>query len=124
MRIFKSKWFNKWAEKEGLTDKALTEAIAEMEDGLNDGELGGHVYKKRAAIQGQGKRGGLRTIIAFKIEDKSFFMFGFAKNQQDNIDKKELKALKLMAKDLLSYSDKQLKQAIKTSELIEVKNHE
>ena len=121
MRIFKSKWFNKWAEKEGLTDKALTEAITEMEDGLNDGELGGNVYKKRAAIQGQGKRGGLRTIIAFKIEDKSFFMFGFAKNQQDNIDKKELKALKLMAKDLLGYSDKQLKQAIKVSELIEVK---
>jgi len=121
MRIFKSKWFSKWAEKEGLTDKALTEAITEMEDGLNDGELGGHVYKKRAAIQGQGKRGGLRTIIAFKVDDKSFFMFGFAKNQQDNIDKKELKALKLIAKDLLGYSDKQLKQAIKVSELIEVK---
>ncbi len=48
-------------------------------------------------------------------------MFGFAKNQKDNIDKKELKALKLMAKDLLSYSDKQLKQAIKVNELIEVK---
>ncbi|MBL4910889.1 MAG: type II toxin-antitoxin system RelE/ParE family toxin [Alteromonadaceae bacterium] len=124
MRIFKSKWFNKWAEKEGLMDKTLTEAITEMEDGLNDGELGGHVYKKRAAIQGQGKRGGLRTIIAFKVDDKSFFMFGFAKNQKDNIDKKELKALKLMAKDLLSYSDKQLKQAIEVSELIEVKNHE
>ncbi len=121
MRIFKSKWFNKWAEKEGLTDKALAEAITEMEDGLNDGELGGHVYKKRAAIQGQGKRGGLRTIIAFKVDDKSFFMFGFAKNQKDNIDKKELKALKLMAKDLLSYLDKQLKQAIKANELIEVK---
>jgi len=95
-----------------------------MEGGLNDGYLGGHVYKKRVAIQGQGKRGSLRTIVAFKIEDKSFFMFGFAKNQQENIDKKELKLLKLMSKDLLSYSDKQLKQAIKASELIEVKNHE
>lgn len=121
MRILKSKWFNKWAEKEGLTDKALTEAIAEMEDGLNDGDLGGHVYKKRAAIQGQGKRGGLRTIVAFKVDDKSFFMFGFAKNQQDNIDKKELKALKLMAKELLNYSALELKKAIKVSELIEVK---
>jgi len=102
MRIFKSKWFNKWAEKEGLTDKVLTEAITEMEGGLNDGDLGGHVYKKRAAIQGQGKRGGLRTIVAFKVDEQSFFMFGFAKNQTDNIDKKELKALKLMAKHLLS----------------------
>lgn len=121
MRIFKSKWFSKWAEKESLTDKALIEAITEMENGLNDGDLGGHVYKKRAAIQGQGKRGGLRTIVAFKVDDKSFFMFGFAKNQQDNIDKKELKALKLMAKDLLSYSERQLKKAIRVSELIEVK---
>jgi len=124
MRIFKSKWFNKWAEKEGLTNKCLVKVIVEMEDGLNDGELGGHVYKKRAAIQGQGKRGSLRTIIAFKVDDKSFFIFGFAKNQKDNIDKKELKALKLMAKCLLSYSDKQLEQAIKVSELIEVNNYE
>ena len=75
-------------------------------------------------FKGKGKRGGLRTIVAFKVEDKSFFMFGFAKKQTDNIDKKELKALNLMAKDLLSYSDLKLKQANKASELIEVKNHE
>lgn len=36
-----------------------------MEDGLNDGDLGGHVYNKLAAIQGQGKGGSLRTIVAF-----------------------------------------------------------
>ncbi|WP_259404463.1 type II toxin-antitoxin system RelE/ParE family toxin [Pseudoalteromonas sp. SG45-1] len=51
-------------------------------------------------------------------------MFGFSKNQRDNIDKKELKALKLMAKELLSYSQQQLKIAINEGELIEVKNHE
>lgn len=121
MNIFKSKWFNKWAEKEGLTDNALLEAILEMEGGLVDGELGGHVYKKRAAIQGQGKRGGLRTIVAFKMDDKSFFMFGFAKNQRDNISAKELKALKLMAKALLGYSNLQLNKVVKSGELIKVK---
>jgi hypothetical protein len=101
MRIFKSKWFNKWADKEGLTDEALVVAVTEMEDGLIDADLGGHVYKKRAAIEGQGKSGGLRTILAFKVGNKSFFMFGFAKNKQGNINKKELKSLKLMAKILL-----------------------
>jgi hypothetical protein len=121
MNIFKSKWFSKWAEKEGLTDNALQEAILEMEGGLVDGELGGHVYKKRAAIQGQGKRGGLRTIVAFKMGDKSFFMFGFAKNQRENISAKELKALKLMAKELLGYSNLQLSKAVKLGELIKVK---
>jgi len=39
MRIFKSKWFNKWAEKECIMDKALIKAITEMEAGLNDGDL-------------------------------------------------------------------------------------
>lgn len=124
MRIFKSKLFSKWAEKEKLTDKALGQAIKEMNDGLVDADLGGHVYKKRAAIEGQGKSGGLRTVLAFKIENKAFFMYGFSKNQRANINVKELKSLKLMAKDLLSYSDNQLKKAINSGCLLEVKNHE
>lgn len=124
MRIFKSKWFNKWADKEGLTNETLQAAVTEMESGLIDADLGGHVYKKRAAIEGQGKSGGLRTILAFKVGNKSFFMFGFAKNQQDNISKKELKALKLMAKELLNYSDKALTKALNVGELIEVKDDE
>lgn len=124
MRIFKSKWFNKWANKEGLTEAALLAAVHEMEDGLIDADLGGHVYKKRAAIAGKGKSGGLRTILAFKVDDKAFFIFGFAKNQQDNINSKELKALKLMAKELLGYSESQLLAAIKTGELVEVDSNE
>jgi hypothetical protein len=124
MRIFKSKWFNKWADKEGLTDEALAVAVTEMEEGLIDADLGGHVYKKRAAIEGQGKSGGLRTILAFKVGNKSFFMFGFAKNQQGNINKKELKSLKLMAKSLLGYSNNELNNALNVGELIEVYNDE
>ena len=48
MRILKSRWFTKWAKKEGLTDWALKNALIEMEQGLIDADLGGHVYKKRA----------------------------------------------------------------------------
>jgi hypothetical protein len=117
MRIFKSKLFHKWAGKEGLTDEALKIAVNEMEDGLIDAHLGGHVYKKRAPIEGQGKSDGLRTILAFKIGNKAFFMYGFAKNERDNISSKELKALKRMAKELLDYSVKQLEQAVKTGSL-------
>lgn len=120
MRIYKSKLFHKWAEKEGLTDEALKTAVDEMEDGLIDADLGGHVYKKRAPIEGQGKSGGLRTILAFKIGNKAFFMYGFAKNERSNVSPKELKALKAMAKELLGYSVKQLEQAVKTGSLIEV----
>lgn len=124
MRIFKSKWFHKWAEKEGLTDEALKEAVKEMAEGLVDADLGTHVYKKRAAIEGQGKSGGLRTILAFKVGNKSFFMFGFAKNQRDNITEKELKTFKKMSKEYWGYSSVKLNKAIETGSLIEVKNNE
>ena len=50
MRVFKSKWFDKWATGEGLNDKTLLAAVAEMEDGLVDARLGGHVVKKRVAL--------------------------------------------------------------------------
>jgi len=62
MRIFKLKLFHKWADKEGLIDESLIKAIKEMEQGLIDADLGGHVYKKRVGIKGRGKRGGVRTF--------------------------------------------------------------
>jgi len=47
-------------------------------------------------------------------------MYGFAKNQRDNIDVNELKTLKRLAKDLLSYNDVDLEKAIEIGEIIEV----
>ncbi len=55
MQVYKSKWFSKWAEKEDLTDRDLFAAIEEITNGLIDADLGGHVMKKRVALQGQGK---------------------------------------------------------------------
>ncbi len=76
-----------------------------MAQGLIDAELGGHVVKKRVALSGQGKRGGARTIVATKMTDRWFFLFGFSKNERANIDKKELKILQEVAKELLSFND-------------------
>ena len=92
MRIFKTRLFNRWATDIKMTDDALSNAVNEMERGLIDANLGGHVYKKRVAIQGKGKSGGVRTIIAYRIEDKAFFVFGFAKSARANISADELKA--------------------------------
>jgi len=124
MRIYKTKLFNRWAEKEGLADVALGTAVEELARGLIDADLGGHVYKKRIGLAGRGKRGGARTLIAFKVEDKAFFMYGFAKNARANVSDKELKALRLLAEQLLSYSTKALDKAIQAGELIEVINDE
>lgn len=122
MRIFKTRQFSNWAGKEGLDGDSLIEAIAEMERGLNDVDLGGHVYKKRIALHGRGKRGGVRTIIAFKQGDRAVFMYGFAKSKRANISTKELKALKLLAAYLLSLDDKELIKTLHANELVEVEN--
>lgn len=124
MQVYKSKWFGKWADKEDLTDQDLSAAVKEMVNGLIDADLGGHVVKKRVALQGQGKSGGARTLLAFKVGDKAFFMYGFAKNQQDNISAKELKALKAMAKQVLGYTPAQLKMVLNAGEFIEVRHDE
>ena len=124
MQVYKSKWFGKWADKEDLTDRDLSAAVQEMANGLIDADLGGHVMKKRVALQGQGKSGGARTLLAFKVGDQAFFMYGFAKNQQDNISPKELKALKAMAKQVLGYTPAQLNVALNAGEFIEVKHDE
>jgi hypothetical protein len=120
MQTFKTKAFAKWANGEGLEDDALASAVAEMEQGLIDARLGGHVIKKRVALPGRGKRGGARTLVAFKEADKAFFIFGFAKNERANVSDDELKALKLLAKDLLNYPAATLTKAIEAGELIEI----
>jgi len=124
MRIFKNTAFTKWAEKEGLNDDALQIAVDEMERGLIDADLGGHVVKKRVAVGGRGKRGGVRTLLAYKSGDKAFFMYGFAKNARANVSTDELKALKHLAKELMNYSDKTLTKAIQHGALIEVEDNE
>jgi len=122
MRVFKNKWFQKWAAREGLDDEALRAAAEEMENGLIDAELGGHVVKKRVALPGRGKRGGTRTLVVYQQANKAFFVYGFAKNERANISDKELKALKLLATQLLGYTNPALLKAIKAGELIEVVN--
>ena len=122
MRLFKTRMFNKWAVKEGLTDAALQAAVEGLTQGVADA-LGGHVFKKRVALPGRGKRGGARTLLAYKRENTVFFIYGFSKGQRANIKDDELKALRLLAKQLLGYSDKGLEKAVKADELIEVKDH-
>jgi hypothetical protein len=91
-----------------------------MERGLIDARLGGQVVKKRVALPGRGKRGSTRTLVAFKKGDKAFFIYGFAKNERANVTDKELRALRLLAKELLNYATAALDNATQASELIDI----
>ena len=121
MKIFKHKIFAKWAKDEGINNTTLREAILDVNAGLFEANLGAGLYKKRVARSGQGKRGGYRTLIAFKQDDRAIFIFGFAKNDQENIEEQQLIAYKKLAKTYLSATSLMIIRAIKIGELIEVK---
>ena len=87
-----------------LTDSSLCRAISEMEQGLIDAHLGGNLVKKRVALPGRGKRGSARTILATNNGDRWFFVFGFEKQEMDNIGPEELQWFKSYARILLALS--------------------
>lgn len=62
----------------------------------------------------------MRTLIAYQVEEKAFFIYGFAKNKRVNIDSKEVEALQIIATNLLSHDDVMLAHLIHENELIEV----
>jgi len=120
MRIFKVRAFARWAKSNRVTDSALRKTVAEVQKGLVDANLGGGIYKKRIAVSNRGKRGGARTLIGFKTDQHTFFLFGFLKSEQENIDQKELKALKQLADVLFELRGEQIEQLVSNGDLFEV----
>jgi len=123
MAIYKTRWFARWARKEGLADAALRRAIVEMTKGLFEAELGGDLLKKRIARPGEGKRGGYRALVATNRKSRWIFVYGFAKNARGNIDPDEEAALKKLAATLLNLTPAALTKAQIAGEIIEVNDH-
>lgn len=96
-RIFKTRSFSRWARRVGVGDAALRSAVQEMEAGLVDADLGGGLVKKRVRLEGRGKRGGARTIVATNRSDRWIFLLGLAKNVRENLGPVELRLLRIQA---------------------------
>lgn len=122
MKIIKTRKFAKWAQKNDLTDESIKNAAEEIAHDIFETAYGGGIIKKRISNKGRGKSGSTRTIVAFKKGKHCYFVFGFEKNDKDNITLNEEKALKLIAKSLLAYTDDELEKFVLEGSLIEVKN--
>lgn len=121
MRVFKNKWFIRFARKQQIEDKALCEAVARAEKGLVDADLGGSVIKQRVARPGEGKSGGFRSIVLFRSGERAFFVYGFAKSDRDNIRPDELNAFKELAGEMFGYDDDAIAKSLETGAIVEVK---
>jgi len=123
-RLFKTRTFVRWSRRAQVSDQALRKAIVEMAAGLIDADLGGSVYKKRVPLPGRGKRGGARMLVATKHANRWFLLYGFGKNEQGNIDVRELAALQKLADALLSMTAAQLEHSVVERELVEMTDEE
>ena len=94
MRLFKTKWFMRYARQERLEDHSLRDAIERAERGLVDADLGGGIIKQRVARTRQGRSGVYRLLIAYRSGKRAVFLYGFAKSERDNIEADELETIK------------------------------
>ncbi len=116
-----TKPFARFASKAGIESADLKDAIGRAERGSIDADLGGGVIKQRIARRGEGKSGGFRTIVLFRIGDRAVFVYGFAKSERDNIDPTELKAFKLLASRALAFGETEIAAILKSGAWIEVR---
>ena len=120
MRVFKNSRFDRFARKQGIPDKALLDAINRAENGQIDADLGSGVIKQRVARTGEGKRGGYRTLILYRNTERAFFVYGFAKNDMDNITTDEKEVLRKLAAAVLNLTDDLLEELVKVGDYKEV----
>ena len=120
MRVFKTKWFARFARRLGIADSKLVRAVREIEKGLIDADYGGDLIKKRVARDGGGKSGGYRNIVAYRSEEKCVFMFCFAKSDKGNLNINEVVQYKSASEIYLGFSDIGIAVALKKGELVEV----
>jgi hypothetical protein len=126
MRIFKNKWFNRWAREERISDFTLAQMAVEIVAGKVEVDLGSFLFKKRIARTGTGKRSGYRTIVGYKRpnSERIIFLYGFAKNVKSNISEKEKMALSLIAEVFISATDRQISELLDEGSIKEVTYNE
>lgn len=120
MRAFKTRTFQRWAGKVGVTNAALLDAVAQMECGLIDADLGGNLYKQRVALPGRGKSGSTRTIIATRFAGVVFFLYGFEERPEQHFVAKELSLYQRLARGFLDMTEGQIATTLVGQVLTEV----
>lgn len=117
LRVFGTKPFMRFARKFNASDQDLWEGA----QGEPDADLGGNVFKVRLGREGEGTSGGARLIVAMKKAERVVMMFAFEKKDMENIDTKELKAFKRLAKSYLERSEQEMDKLVKLGDLAELK---
>ncbi len=121
MLNLKTKWFNKWAKKNSISDKNLLNAVENVSNNLGVSNLANGLYKVRISKEGHGKSESFRTILVYKKSDIVIFVYGFSKNEKDNLDENELKYFKKLAKYLLEIERQKYSELVRLGTFVSIK---
>jgi hypothetical protein len=102
----------------------LREAIERAELGVIDVDLGGGLIKQRVARPGQGRSGGYRMIVGYRVQSRAVFLLGFAKNERENIKDEELRDLRELARGWLAADRAQIQKELELGNLQEINGDE
>jgi hypothetical protein len=91
-----------------------------MACGLIGAQLGGHLFKKRVAAAGRGKRGSVRVLIGSNLGDSWFFLLGFQKNERHELSAQELAVLRKWASAFLALDADSLRRSQEIGEITEI----
>jgi len=120
LRVFRTRPFARFANREGIADAERCNAVRRIGRGPIDADLGGGVVKQRIARRGRGRSGGFRTILLFRRGELAFFVYGFAKNDRDNLRRGELQAFRKLADETLALNEAGLEAALANGTVFEV----
>jgi len=119
----KTKWFHKWAEKQTVTDQLLLDTIENVHNNLGSTNLGSGLFKVRTPKEGKGKSGGYRTFLVYKESEIALFVYGFAKNEKDNLAKNEVKYFRKLSKDLLAINMSEYRRLVSLGSFIKIEDN-
>jgi hypothetical protein len=116
-----TKPFARFARKARIREADLWETARLANAGVIDADLGGGVIKQRVARPGEGKSGGVRSIILFRFKGRAVFAYGFEKKDLGNIKANELEAFRELADVILGYAEAEIQQRVADGALIEIR---
>ena len=118
--VLKTKTFDRWARKI-IGAIELCNAAREIERGVYEVDLGGGVCKKRIPLRGQGKSGGIRTIVAKKNKEAIIFVVGREKSSPgSDFSDVEQEAAMIIAKSFERVDRNRLRELVRVGILKEL----
>lgn len=106
----------------GTTLCAVSFAVADL--GIVDADLGGGLVKLRLAKPNEGRSGGYRTIRAYQVGSDVFFLYGFAKNESENIQPHELTGFRRLGHALMDANAETIDIQLNAGRILEIVEEE